>query len=55
MVPTRDEVNVRLIGYQADERGFPKDEFYQKRAAIMLDELLWWTRVAKAGRAAVPR
>ena len=55
MVPTRDEVNLRLVGYVADERGLPKDELYQKRAAIMLDELLWWARVAQAGRAANPR
>jgi NAD(P)H-dependent FMN reductase len=51
MVPIRDEVNVRLLGYASDERGFPKDEIYGKRAATMLDELTWWARVAKDGRA----
>jgi NAD(P)H-dependent FMN reductase len=50
MVPIRDEVNVRLVGYQADERGFPKEELYVKRANVMLDELAWWARVAKDGR-----
>jgi NAD(P)H-dependent FMN reductase len=51
LVPIRDEVNVRLIGYQADEQGFPKEEVYGKRAAAMLDELTWWARVVKDGRA----
>jgi len=51
MVPIRDEVNVRLVGYAADERGFPKDEIYGKRAGLMLDELTWWARVVKDGRA----
>jgi NAD(P)H-dependent FMN reductase len=50
MVPIRDEVNVRLIGASLDERGQPTEEFYAKRAAVMIDTLLWWTRVAKEGR-----
>ena len=54
MVPIRDEVNVRLMGYAVDDNGRPKDELYVKRAAIMLDELVWWTRVAKEGRARHP-
>lgn len=55
MVPIRDEVNMRLVGFVPDARGFPTDELYQKRAAAMLDELLWWTRVVKDGRANNPR
>ena len=55
MVPIRDEVNLRLVGFAADEQGFPKEELYQKRAAAMLDELLWWAKVARAGRAENPR
>ena len=50
MVPTRDEVNVRLLGYAADEKGFPKDEIYTRRAGALFDELLWWARVTKDGR-----
>jgi NAD(P)H-dependent FMN reductase len=50
MVPIRDEVNVRLIGASLDERGRPTEEFYSKRAAAMIDTLLWWARVAKEGR-----
>jgi NAD(P)H-dependent FMN reductase len=55
MVPIRDEVNVRLVGFVADERGFPKDELYGRRAGAMIDELLWWTRVIKDGRERNPR
>ena len=50
MVPIRDEGNVRLIGVQLDERGQPTEEFYAKRAAMMIDTLLWWTRVTREGR-----
>jgi NAD(P)H-dependent FMN reductase len=50
MVPIRDEVNVRLIGVVLDERGQPTEEFYAKRAATMIDTLVWWARVAKEGR-----
>ncbi len=50
MVPVRDEVNVRLVGYAADERGWPKDEWYGRKAAAMLDDLVWWARVTKEGR-----
>jgi NAD(P)H-dependent FMN reductase len=50
MVPIRDEVNVRLIGVALDERGQPTEEFYAKRAAAMIDTLLWWARVTKEGR-----
>jgi NAD(P)H-dependent FMN reductase len=55
MVPIRDEVNVRLVGYAADERGWPKEELYGKRAAAMLDELLWMGRLLKDGRERHPR
>jgi NAD(P)H-dependent FMN reductase len=50
MVPIRDEVNVRLIGVSLDEQGRPTEDFYAKRAAAMIDTLLWWARVAKDGR-----
>src|SRR5262249_24955503 len=55
MIPIRDEVNVRLVGMAADERGWPKDELYSRRAAVMIDELVWWTRVAVDGRERNPR
>jgi NAD(P)H-dependent FMN reductase len=55
MVPIRDEVNVRLVGYAGDERGWPKEDLYAKRAAAMLDELLWMGRLLKDGRARTPR
>ncbi|HEY6098342.1 MAG TPA: NAD(P)H-dependent oxidoreductase [Anaeromyxobacter sp.] len=55
MVPVRDEVNVRLVGYAADERGRPADPVYAKKASAMIDDLLWWTRVAKEGRERRPR
>lgn len=55
MAPVRDEVNVRLVGYAADERGFPKDPWYAKKAAAMLDDLVWWARVLKEGREKRPR
>lgn len=55
MVPVRDEVNLRLIGFAADDRGRPADEIYRKRAAAMIDELLWWARVAAEGRERHPR
>ncbi len=50
MVPVRDEVNVRLVGYTADERGNPADPLYARKAKATLDELLWWARVTNAGR-----
>jgi NAD(P)H-dependent FMN reductase len=55
MAPVRDEVNVRLVGYAADERGFPADPLYAKKAKATIDDLLWWTRVLKEGRARQPR
>jgi NAD(P)H-dependent FMN reductase len=55
MIPIRDEVNLRLVGYVADDRGWPKDELYGKRASTMADELLWWARMAKEGRERRPR
>jgi hypothetical protein len=47
MVPIRDQVNVRLIGLALDEHGMPTDEFYSKRAGLMLDELVWFSRVLR--------
>lgn len=55
MAPVRDEVNVRLVGYSADERGFPKDPWYAKKASAMLDDLVWWARVLRDGRERHPR
>ena len=52
-VPVRGEVNLRLIGLQVDEAGRPTDPLYAKVAKAMIDQLLWWARVAKDGRAAV--
>jgi NAD(P)H-dependent FMN reductase len=50
MVPVRDEVNVKLAGYAADERGYPADPAYVKKGKAAIDDLLWWARVAKDGR-----
>jgi NAD(P)H-dependent FMN reductase len=55
MVPVRDEVNVRLVGYVGDERGWPKDAVYAKKARAMLDDLLWWARVLREGPPKQPR
>jgi NAD(P)H-dependent FMN reductase len=52
MVPVRGEVNVRLIGLELDDAGRPTDALYPKMAKGMIDQLLWWARVAKDGRAA---
>jgi NAD(P)H-dependent FMN reductase len=54
MVPIRDEVNVRLIGLSLDAQGRPTEEFYAKRAAAMIDTVLWWARVTKDGRERQP-
>ena len=54
MVPVRTEVNVRLIGLQADEAGRPTDAYYVRQSGGMIDQLIWWARVAKQGRNAVP-
>ncbi len=51
MVPVRSEVNIRLIGLVLDEAGRPTDALYPKMAKGMIDQLLWWARVAKQGRA----
>jgi NAD(P)H-dependent FMN reductase len=53
MVPVRGEVNLRLIGLQTDEAGRPTDPLYAKHAGAMIDQLLWWAKVAKDGRAAI--
>lgn len=55
MVPVRDEVNVRLVGYAADDRGNPADPLYAKRAKATIDDLLWWARVTREGRERHPR
>jgi len=55
MIPIRDELNVRLIGLAADDAGRPTDELYAKRAAVMVEELIWWSRVVRDGRASNPR
>jgi NAD(P)H-dependent FMN reductase len=55
MVPVRDEVNVRLPGYAADERGAPADPLYARKAKAAIDDLLWWARVARDGRERRPR
>jgi len=52
MVSVRGEVNVSLIGLQKDDAGRPTDPHYAKRAAAMIDQLLWWARATKAARAA---
>ncbi|HMF42373.1 MAG TPA: NAD(P)H-dependent oxidoreductase [Polyangia bacterium] len=54
MVPVRTEVNIRLIGLQADEAGRPTDAYYARQSGAMIDQLLWWARVAKQGRTASP-
>jgi NAD(P)H-dependent FMN reductase len=55
MVPVRDEVNVKLAGYAADEQGRPADPMYAKKAKAAVDDLLWWARVLKEGRERHPR
>ncbi len=55
MVPVREEVNVRLVGYAADERGHPADPVYARKAKAAIDDLLWWARVTKEGRERYPR
>jgi hypothetical protein len=34
-----------------DESGAIKEESYNARAEALIDQLLWWARVLKAGRA----
>jgi NAD(P)H-dependent FMN reductase len=55
MVPVREEVNIRLPGYAADERGRPADPLYARKAQATIDDLLWWARVTKEGRERRPR
>lgn len=55
MVPVRDEVNLRLAGLVTDERGWPQDPTSGRKAAAMLDDLVWWTRVTRDGRERYPR
>lgn len=55
MVPVRDEVNVRLVGYAADDRGLPADPVYAKKAKALLDDLVWWGKVLRDGRERYPR
>ena len=55
MAPVREEVNVRLVGLAADERGYPTDPLYARKAKAALDDLVWWARVLRDGRANHPR
>ena len=55
MAPVRDELNVKLAGYAADEQGRPADPAYAKKAKAAIDDLLWWARVLKEGRERHPR
>jgi hypothetical protein len=54
MVPTRDAVNIRLMGAAFDASGRPTDELYAKQGKATVSTLLWWTRVTKDGRAKYP-
>jgi len=51
MVPVRDQVNIRLIGLDTTPEGHPAGEFYAKRAATMMNELVWWATVLNDARA----
>ncbi len=51
MVPIRDQVNLKTIGLATDEHGAPTEDIYHKRAAAMLDELVWMSRVLREARA----
>jgi NAD(P)H-dependent FMN reductase len=55
MAPIRDGINVRLVGYAADEHGFPAEPIYTKQANVALDDLAWWATVLREGRQAHPR
>lgn len=43
MIPIRDELNIRL--------GTPIDVSLNRRAGVMVDELLWWARVMNDAKA----
>jgi len=51
MVPLRNEVNIPFVGKAFDEAGALLDKVQVARAPKMLDELSWYARVLKAGRA----
>ena len=53
MVPVRGEVNIGLIGLATDGAGRPERSALREGGGVMIDELLWWARVAKDDRAAV--
>ncbi len=55
MAPVREEVNLRLVGLAADERGFPSDPLYARKAKAVIDDLAWWAKVLRDGRANHPR
>jgi NAD(P)H-dependent FMN reductase len=55
MVPVREEVNLRLVGLAADERGQPTDPLYARKANALLDDLAWWGRVLRDARTNHPR
>ncbi len=52
MVTVRGEVTLSLVNLQRDDAGRPTDPMHGKRAAAMIDQLLWWARACKAARAA---
>jgi uncharacterized protein (DUF924 family)/NAD(P)H-dependent FMN reductase len=51
MIPLRDVVALSLVGLALDEHGGPKSEFFVKRAAAMVDELVFWGNAAREVRA----
>jgi NAD(P)H-dependent FMN reductase len=55
MIPLRDDVPIKTIGLATDEKGWPTEEIYRKKAIAAIDELAWMGKVMKQGRSAVPR
>ena len=53
MAPTRTAVHIGMepfLGVRREGEKLSDLDFLNKSAAVMLDELVWWTRTLKAGR-----
>ena len=54
MAPIRAEIAIPFARRLFDESGAIRDESYDGRANVLLDQLLWWTRALKAARVEKP-
>lgn len=53
MVPVRNAVNARVMATAAESVAESPDDVFVRAANAMIEQLLWWARITKAGRASL--